>query len=57
MRKGNDMVYDEYSDDILNAYAKMTGKAEGEMTEDPYYMGKCHRRSVTVPAARGIESP
>lgn len=37
MRKGNDMVYDEYSDDILNAYAKMTGKAEGEMTEDPYY--------------------
>lgn len=35
--KGNDMVYDEYSDDILNAYAKMTGKAEGDMTEDPYY--------------------
>ncbi|MDD6070233.1 MAG: DUF2357 domain-containing protein [Clostridiales bacterium] len=31
------MVYDEYSDDILNAYAKMTGKAEGDMTEDPYY--------------------
>lgn len=31
------MVYDEYSDDILNAYAKMTGKAEGDMTDDPYY--------------------
>ena len=31
------MVYDDYSDDVLNAYAKMTGKAEGDVTEDPYY--------------------
>lgn len=31
------MVYDEYSDDVLNAYAKMTGQAEGELKDDPYY--------------------
>lgn len=31
------MVYDEYSDEVLNAYAKMTGKAEGDIEEDPYY--------------------
>lgn len=31
------MVYDEYSDDILNAYAKMTGKAEGNLKDDAYY--------------------
>lgn len=31
------MVYDEYSDDVLNAYAKMTGKTEGNISDDPYY--------------------
>lgn len=31
------MVYDEYSDDVINAYAKMTGQAEGKLQEDPYY--------------------
>lgn len=31
------MVYDEYSDDVLNAYAKMTGKSEGSLADDPYY--------------------
>lgn len=36
-RKGSNMVYDEYSDDVLNAYAKMTGKTEGNISDDPYY--------------------
>lgn len=31
------MVYDEYSDDVLNAYAKMKGREEGDLQEDPYY--------------------
>ena len=31
------MVYDEYSDEVLNAYAKMAGKAEGNDEDDPYY--------------------
>lgn len=31
------MVYDEYSDDVLRAYQKMTGKVPGDMKEDPYY--------------------
>lgn len=31
------MVYDEYSDDVLNAYAKMTGKVKENIEEDPYY--------------------
>lgn len=31
------MVYDDYSDDVLNAYAKMTGENPGDMMEDPYY--------------------
>lgn len=31
------MVYDEYSDDVLNAYAKMTERLEGKLTDDPYY--------------------
>lgn len=31
------MVYDDYSDDVLNAYAKMTGEKSGDMMEDPYY--------------------
>ena len=31
------MVYDDYSDDIKNAYAKMTGKSEGSLKDDPYY--------------------
>lgn len=31
------MVYDEYSDEVLTAYAKMTGKAEGNIEDDPYY--------------------
>lgn len=31
------MVYDDYSDDVLNAYAKMTGEKPGDMKEDPYY--------------------
>lgn len=31
------MVYDEYSDDVLNAYAKMTGKTDGNIADDPYY--------------------
>lgn len=35
--KGSSMVYDEYSDDVLNAYAKMTGKVKENIEEDPYY--------------------
>lgn len=31
------MVYDDYSDDILNAYAKMTGKTQGDIKDDRYY--------------------
>lgn len=31
------MVYDEYSDDVLNAYAKMTGQVKENIEEDPYY--------------------
>lgn len=31
------MVYDEYSDDVLNAYAKMTGKSKEDIKDDPYY--------------------
>lgn len=31
------MVYDEYSDDVLRAYQKMTGQVPGDMKEDPYY--------------------
>ena len=35
--KGSSMVYDEYSDDVLNAYAKMTGQVKENIEEDPYY--------------------
>ena len=31
------MVYDEYSDDILKAYRKMTGQEEGNVEDDKYY--------------------
>ena len=31
------MVYDDYSDDVLNAYAKMTGDKPEDMKDDPYY--------------------
>ena len=31
------MVYDEYSDDVLNAYSKMKGKEDDGLQEDPYY--------------------
>lgn len=31
------MVYDEYSDDVIRAYSKMTGQEEGNIEEDPYY--------------------
>lgn len=31
------MVYDDYSDDILKAYGKMTGQAEGKIEDDKYY--------------------
>lgn len=31
------MVYDEYSDDVLNAYAKMTGRVKENIEDDPYY--------------------
>jgi len=31
------MVYDEYSDDVLKAYGKMTGKIQENIEEDPYY--------------------
>lgn len=31
------MVYDDYADDILKAYGKMTGHAEGNIEDDKYY--------------------
>lgn len=31
------MVYDDYSDDILKAYGKMTGQEEGNIKDDKYY--------------------
>lgn len=31
------MVYDEYSDNVLRAYGKMTGEIAEPMEEDPYY--------------------
>ena len=31
------MVYDDYSDDVLNAYSKMTGKSKENIKDDPYY--------------------
>ncbi len=31
------MVYDEYSDDVLRAYAKMKGKNKENIVDDPYY--------------------
>ncbi len=31
------MVYDDYSDDILKAYGKMTGQADGNIEDDKYY--------------------
>ena len=31
------MVYDDYSDDILKAYGKMTGQEQGNIEDDKYY--------------------
>lgn len=31
------MVYDDYSDDIIKAYEKMTGQTEGKIEDDKYY--------------------